>query len=111
MSVKDELHELVDRLGDDRTLQALEYLRRLVAESGASIDVSDGPSEHARPIAVNGREFMAQIPADLRSIAARQGVKPVEDFDNLLGDFWPEDETAEEFIATIREWRSEGADA
>jgi hypothetical protein len=45
---------------------------------------------------------------DLDILAAQQGVPPVSDFDTLLGDFWPEEESADEFIATIREWRYEG---
>ncbi|HLH26833.1 MAG TPA: hypothetical protein VK066_30270 [Chloroflexota bacterium] len=38
-------------------------------------------------------------------IAAQQGVAPIEDIDELLGDFWPEDESEDEFLATIRAWR------
>jgi hypothetical protein len=45
---------------------------------------------------------------DLEMLAAQQGVSVVSDFDSLLGDFWPEDESADQFIATVREWRREG---
>jgi hypothetical protein len=45
---------------------------------------------------------------DLEALAAPQGVPTVSDFDSLLGDFWPEEESADQFIATIREWRREG---
>jgi hypothetical protein len=41
-------------------------------------------------------------------LAAEQGVKPIEDFDKFLeevGDFWPEEETADEFIAWLRKMR------
>ena len=41
----------------------------------------------------------------IAEIAAQQGVKPIEDIDELLGDFWPEDESEDEFLATIRAWR------
>lgn len=111
MSVKDELHELIDRLEDNRTLQALAYLRYLVAESEVIDEVRDRRPDRSGPATVDGRDFVARPPAGLQSLADQQDVKPVQDFDDLLGDFWPEDETAEEFIATIREWRSEGADA
>ena len=30
---------------------------------------------------------------DLTALAAEQGVEPVADFDALLGDFWPEEES------------------
>lgn len=45
---------------------------------------------------------------DLNTLAARQGVRPVTDFEALLGDFWPEDEGIDDFIAAVREWRRHG---
>ena len=47
---------------------------------------------------------------DLEALAAQQGVKPVTNIDELYGDFWPEDEDINEFVATIRRWRKEGYD-
>jgi hypothetical protein len=41
-------------------------------------------------------------------LAAQQGVTPVDDFESLLGARLPEDETAEDFAANLREWRREG---
>jgi len=41
----------------------------------------------------------------LRELAAEQGVEPITDPTELFGDFWPEEETTEEFITTLREWR------
>jgi predicted RNase H-like HicB family nuclease len=41
---------------------------------------------------------------DLDALAAEQGVKVADDFDALLGDFWPEDESADEFVAALRGW-------
>lgn len=36
---------------------------------------------------------------------AEQGTAPITDVSVLHGDFWPEEESVEEFVATIREWR------
>jgi predicted RNase H-like HicB family nuclease len=44
---------------------------------------------------------------NLDALAAEQGVKAAPDFDALLGDFWPEDESADEFVAALRRWRRE----
>lgn len=44
---------------------------------------------------------------DLEVLAAQQGASIVSDFDKLIGDFWPEDESADQFIATVRAWRRE----
>jgi hypothetical protein len=41
----------------------------------------------------------------LEALAAQHGVLPVDDPDRLRGDFWPPDESCDEFIATIRMWR------
>jgi hypothetical protein len=40
-------------------------------------------------------------------LAAEQGVEPVTDIKSLRGDFWPEDESADDFLATLRAWREE----
>jgi len=45
---------------------------------------------------------------NLEELAAQQGVKPAARFEGLLGDFWPEDESADDFIAAVRQWRREG---
>lgn len=38
-------------------------------------------------------------------LMAEQGTGPITDVSVLHGDFWPEEESVEEFVATIREWR------
>ncbi len=43
--------------------------------------------------------------ARIEQLAAEQGVLPITDFNQLLGDAWPEDESVEEFIEAIRELR------
>lgn len=48
---------------------------------------------------------------DLQNLADEQGVEVVDDFDALLGDFWPEDEGPDEFVAALRGWRRESLDA
>lgn len=47
-------------------------------------------------------------PADLQTLARQQGVSPVTNLDDLLGTFWPENESDEEFMTALREWRREG---
>jgi hypothetical protein len=43
-------------------------------------------------------------------LAEVQGVTPIQTLDDLWGDFWPEDESIDEFIETIRQWRHEDID-
>ncbi len=47
---------------------------------------------------------------ELERLAAKQGVRPVTDFESLRADFWPEDESVDDFVRTVRERRrdSEG---
>ncbi|HSH01653.1 MAG TPA: hypothetical protein VLL52_03980 [Anaerolineae bacterium] len=35
---------------------------------------------------------------------------PVVRLEDLFGDFWPEDESIDEFIATVRQWRDDDLD-
>lgn len=42
---------------------------------------------------------------ELERLAAEQGVQPIVDLDSLRADFWPEDESVDDFVRTIRERR------
>jgi hypothetical protein len=55
-------------------------------------------SPAAGPYAASGHPSLEQLMAE-------QGTGPIADMSVLHGDFWPEDESVEEFVATIREWR------
>lgn len=51
----------------------------------------------------------AQARNELEALAEEQGVSPVADAGDLVGDFWPEDESVDEFVAAVREWRDDDA--
>jgi cold shock CspA family protein len=53
----------------------------------------------------------AYRPPSFEELAGQQGVTPIDDFKTLLGDALPEDESPEEFSASLREWRREGSRA
>jgi len=40
-----------------------------------------------------------------QAVAQAQGIRPVRSVDDLWADFWPEDESVEEFRDTVRAWR------
>jgi hypothetical protein len=44
----------------------------------------------------------------LDELIAQQGKGPVMDTRVLHGDFWPEDEPVEEFLAALHQWRGHG---
>jgi hypothetical protein len=50
------------------------------------------------PYAASGHPSIEQLMEE-------QGTGPIHDVSVLHGDFWPEEESVEEFVATIREWR------
>jgi len=41
----------------------------------------------------------------IERLTSEQGTGPTTDVSALHGNFWPEEESIEEFVATIREWR------
>jgi hypothetical protein len=63
-------------------------------------------NKRAQPI-TSSRTKGAASPS-FEELAAQQGVAPIDDFDTLLGQPSPEDESAERFSASLREWRQEG---
>ena len=45
----------------------------------------------------------------LEELLVAQGTGPIIDPSILRGDFWPEDEAVEDFVAAVREWRGHSA--
>jgi len=54
---------------------------------------------------VNDPRFNFYASPALDELIAQQGKGPVMDPKVLIGDFWPEDEPIEAFLAALREWR------
>lgn len=111
MSVKDQLHDVVDRLDEDTAAAALAHLRTLARMAMLPIEPEDQRHGRGGALLTRGETFFGESTVDLARLAAQQGVEPVSNFADLLGDFWPEDETADEFIAAVRQWRREGGHA
>ena len=110
MSVKTDLHVLVDRLDDERAAEALAFVRRLLEEDGRrDVAPTEALARRMGPPLMSGHEFMTQPRRTLHELAAEQGVRPVERFEDLLGDFWPEDESVDDFLDAVRRWRREGS--
>lgn len=42
---------------------------------------------------------------ELEQLATEQGVRPIEDFESLKANFWPKDESVDDFVRTVRERR------
>jgi len=58
------------------------------------------PNVRAEPV-----PYASSGQPSIEQLMAEQGTGPITDVSVLHGDFWPEDESVEEFVATIREWR------
>ena len=41
----------------------------------------------------------------IQELMAQQGTGPITDVSVLHGDFWPEEESIEEFLEALHEWR------
>src|SRR5688500_1986970 len=95
MRIKDDLHTLVDQLDADEAVVALSYLREILeAESRASRRTSIDERDDASSELEN--DLFANIPRrDPIELARAQRVLPLSSFDDLLGDFWPEDESVD----------------
>ena len=65
-------------------------------------------SETDEPTEAEDQDLFFGLLPNLQKLAERQGVKPVTSLEDLAGDFWPENESDEELVTTIRAWRQEG---
>jgi hypothetical protein len=57
----------------------------------------DDSSKHVR-YAASGHPSVEQLMAE-------QGTGPIADVSALHGDFWPEEESIEDFLQTLHQWR------
>lgn len=52
----------------------------------------------------------AKARARLRRLILQRGIRPITvDQLRAMGDLWPENESVDDFIAAVREWRREGS--
>ena len=52
-------------------------------------------------------ESRKQAHARIWELARQQGVEPIRSIKDLQGDFWPEEESVDDFLAWVREIRQE----
>lgn len=79
---------------------ALQLLRQLPPRERLRVVAEVLPDlEQALPNGSPTSDFWEGV--DVRALAKSQGVRPVDDFDALLGG-WPEDESVDDFILAVR---------
>ncbi len=83
MSIKEELHRLVDELSESE-LAALRYQ-------------------------LGGGRLPDRI--DLSTLLAQQAVTPMSDPLSVVAGIWPEEDSVDEFLAAREAWQREGEDA
>jgi hypothetical protein len=97
-----QLRELAKREG-----KPMEVLAGEILEEGILAHANAKANEGGRGLEPTLTFHGSQT--DLDSLIAAQGVKPVARFEDLLGDFWPEEESADQFLQAVHEWRREGS--
>ena len=102
-TTKEDIHRIVDRLSDDQAEAVLGYVNGVLGPEAPL-----GRERKAGTVLVSGRTFFTAPPRTWQELAAEQGVSPVGSADELVGDFWPEDESVDDFLAAVREWRRDG---
>ena len=50
-------------------------------------------------------EEREQAHARVWELARQQGVRPIQNMEDLKGDFWPEEESIDDFLSWVRELR------
>lgn len=95
------LQEAVSRSGQETA----EFVRAAVQEKLDRSEHISGDPDLANPLYAG---LPRLGPEALRELAVQQGAPLEARFEELQGDFWPEDESTEEVLATLREWRREG---
>jgi hypothetical protein len=71
----------------------------------ARVDARDYTRNAEAMDSPNDPRFNFDADPSLDEIIAQQGKGPVNDLSTLHGGFWPEEESIEEFLAALDEWR------
>ena len=86
---------IVNRAVDDTRIVSVDAVE--LVGSGDDVPVAE------QPVNRYGRTFRES--ATLEQLIAEQGVTPIQNIDELVGDFWPEDEGPDDFVNWLREQR------
>jgi hypothetical protein len=60
------------------------------------------PTAHEQLVSV---QYSSAGHPSVEQLMAEQGTGPITDVSSLHGDFWPEEESIEEFLEALHEWR------
>lgn len=82
----------------------VELLEPLDAPEGAEVEVTVG--FHHPSVGEERTPFEESL--SIEDLIEAQKVKLPASFEQLLGDFWPAEETSDAFLEGIAEWRHEG---
>jgi len=80
-----------------------------VRKAAAFVESLDAPAEGQATQAATTPNPWGDFDEELtaQELVARQGVEPLRSITDLRADWWPEDETADDIIAAVREWRTD----
>jgi hypothetical protein len=78
-----------------------------VLPAGSASDNQAGAPDEGTPSRPAGDDSFWRHKS-IEELAAEKGVKPVTNPEELRGDFWPEDESIDDFLAWLRELRRQG---
>lgn len=109
-TTKAAIHDLIDRMDDETIATLLVYARQVLKASGRD-EQSLRPELDDRmgPLVVSGRSFIAEEDAsDYATSTESRGTRPIKDFETLKSHSWPEDESVDDLVDAVRQWRREG---
>jgi hypothetical protein len=102
-----EMERRLRTTAHERGQAAADCARELLEEKLAEITSTQPAPAHTEPTDP-WAGLPRRAPDELDALATEQGAPLAVRFEDLLGDFWPEEETCDEFIAALRAWRREG---
>ncbi len=88
MSIEEAIVEQVRALPPERQQVVLDFVTLLVQRSHAS------------------QPFFGAT-RSIEELASEQGVSPVKSVEELRAHFWPDEESVDDFVDRLREWRRE----
>ena len=97
IDLNENAHKKLEKLAKDQGRPVADVLNGLLC--GESVPASNGDGSS------NASTDFHDSDTDLDQLISSQGVAP-QRFDDLVGDFWPEAESVDDFLSARKGWRS-----
>ena len=78
-----------------------------LSQNNIPINLQKNLLEVVTTLSVEQAKTVLEFALFLQAQVANPAASPVQKLEDLWGDFWPEDESVDDFVDSVRQWRDQ----